>query len=243
MPAFNKNRAYQLKQIIRRLSNRIINAHRVELTSDEMFELYTKEEDREILTKVFTLVAMGSDQRSWSHAYHLEKGSVVLNIFIDHSQGDKKWLVPRYAKQGPADGANANLELRAKLDRWVKKRVQLGLECAMVDAVFDELNWRCSAAAMAFFMPSIGALLDMVEDDPRAVAQREKLDTSRVPLLPSLPLGMDEAVLDKVSATVARGRLMDKKSEDKPETKVRFTISSPSKGLGETPWGTSLTIV
>ena len=168
MPAFNKNRAYQLKQIIRRLSNRIINAHRVELTSDEMFELYTKEEDREILTKVFTLVAMGSDQRSWSHAYHLEKGSVVLNIFIDHSQGDKKWLVPRYAKQGPADGANANLELRAKLDRWVKKRVQLGLECAMVDAVFDELNWRCSAAAMAFFMPSIGALLDMVEEIGRA---------------------------------------------------------------------------
>ena len=62
MPAFNKNRAFQLKQIIRRLGTRIINAHRVEMTSDEMFELYTKEEDREILTKVFTLVAMGSDQ-------------------------------------------------------------------------------------------------------------------------------------------------------------------------------------
>ena len=242
MTAFNRNRSSQLKQIIRRLGNRIINAHRVEMTSDEMMELYTKEEDREILTKVFTLVAMSSDQRSWSHPYALdEKGTVNLNIVIDHVAGDKKWLVPRYAKQGPVDGANP--ELRAKLDKWVKKRVQLGLECAMVDAVFDELNWRCSAAAMAFFMPAIGSLLDMVEDDPRAVAQREKLDTSRVPLLPSLPMGMDEATLDKVSATVARARLMDKKSEERAETKVRFTISQPSKGLGETPWGTSLNIV
>ena len=241
MPAFNKNRAFQLKQIIRRLSYRIIHSHRVEMTSDEMMELYTKEEDREILTKVFTLVQIGNDQRSWSHTYALENGTVQLNIFIDHVQGDKKWLVPRYAKNGPADGASP--ELRAKLDKWVKKRVALGLECAMIDAVFDELNWRCTAAAMAFFMPTVGALLDMVEDDPRAVAQREKLDTSRVPLLPSLPLGMDEAVLDKVSATVARARLMDKAIEDRPDGKVRFTISQQSKGLGETPWGTSLSIV
>ena len=242
MPAFNKNRAFQLKQIIRRLGTRIINAHRVELTSDEMYELYTKEEDREILTKVFSLVQMSSDQRSWSHPYALdEKGTVNLNIWIDHVQGDKKWLVPRYAKQGPVEGANP--ELRAKLDRWVKKRIALGHECAMVDAVFDELNWRCTAAAMAFYMPAIGSLLDMIEDDAKASAQREKLDTSRVPLLPSLPLGMDEAVLDKVSATVARARLMDKKSEDRPDSKVRFTISGPSKGLGETPWGTTLSIV
>ena len=241
MPAFNKNRSFQLKQIIRRLGNRIINAHRVELTSDEMLELYTKEEDREILTKVFSLVQMSDTTRSWSHNYHLEKGTVQLNIWIDHTTGDKKWLVPRYAKQGPVDGASP--ELRAKLDRWVKKRIALGLECAMIDAVFDELNWRCSAAAMAFFMPAIGSLLDMIEDDAKASAQREKLDTSRVPLLPSLPLGMDEAVLDKVSATVARGRLMDKKSEERADSKVRFTVSNPSKGLGETPWGTSLTIV
>ena len=240
MPAFNKNRAFQLKQIIRRLGARIINSHRVEMTSDEMMELYTKEEDREILTKVFTLVQMGNDQRSWSHTYALENGTVQLNIWIDHVQGDRKWLVPRYAKQGPVEGANP--ELRAKLDKWVKKRIQLGLECAMVDAVFDELNWRCSAAAMAFFMPAVGALLDMVEDDPRAVAQREKLDTSRVPMLPSLPLGMDEIVLDKVSATVARGRLMDKAIENKPDGKVRFTVNNPSKGLGETPWGTSLSL-
>ena len=81
MPAFNKNRASQLKQIIAPAGARIINSHRVEMTSDEMMELYTKEEDREILTKVFTLVAMGSDtQRVWSHPYHLEKGSVQLNI-------------------------------------------------------------------------------------------------------------------------------------------------------------------
>ena len=128
-------------------------------------------------------------------------------------------------------------ELRAKLDKWVKKRIQLGLECAMVDAVFDELNWRCSAAAMAFFMPSIGSLLDMIEDDPKALEQREKLATSRVPLLPSLPLGMDEAVLDRVSATVARARLMDKKSEEKSDGKVRFTISNAIEGAGRDPMG------
>ena len=240
MTAFNKNRAYQLKQIIRRLGNRIINSHRVEMTSDEMLLLYTKEEDREILTKVFTLVQMGSDQRSWSHTYGLENGTVQLTIWIDHTQGDKKWLVPRYAKQGMVEGAPP--ELKAKLDKWVKKRVALGLECAMVDAVFDELNWRCSAPAMAFFMPAVSSLLDMIEDDAKASAQREKLDTSRVPLLPSLPLGMDEAVLDKVSATVARARLMDKKSEERADNKVRFSISQPSKGLGETPWGTSLSL-
>ena len=240
MPAFNRNRTAQIKQVIGRLGRRITNSHRVELTSDDMLEIYTKPQDREILTKVFSLVAMSNDQRNWSHAYHLEKGSVQLNIWVEHSKDDRKWLVPKYASDGPVEGANP--EIVAKLDRWVKKRVQLGLECALVEAVFDELNWRCSAAGLAFFMPSISSLLDMIEDDAKAAAQREKLATAKVPSLPQLPLGMD-GVLEGVSATVARARLMDKKSEDRSIGGVRFTLSRFSKGLGETPWGTTLNIV
>ena len=92
-------------------------------------------------------------------------------------------------------------------------------------------------------MPAVIDCIDMIEDDQGARELREKLDTTKkVPPLPSLPPAMSE-VLASVSATVARARLMDKKSEDRVGGKVRFSLGSPSKGMGETPWGTSLSIV
>ena len=117
----------------------------------------------------------------------------------------------------------------AKLTKWVTKRIALGYECALIGALFDELNWRCNAAGMVFFMPSVLDFLDMIEDDAKALELREKLSTSKVPSLPQLPRGMDEA-LSGVSATVARARLMDKKSEERAESKVRFSLSSRRRG-------------
>ena len=242
MTAFSRGRAHQIRTVISRLGSRIVNSHRSDMTSDELFELYTKEQDRPILTKVFDLVQLGSDQRSWSHDYKVAKGTVNVTIYVDHSKGDKKWLVPKYAEKGPVEGANP--EILAKFDKWVQKRIALGIECGMVTAVFEELNWRCaSPAAVKFYMPAVIDCIDMIEDDQGARELREKLDTTKkVPPLPSLPPAMSE-VLASVSATVARARLMDKKSEERISGKVRFSLGSPSKGMGETPWGTSLSIV
>jgi hypothetical protein len=230
-----------MKTNIKRLGRRIINAHRADMTPDELFEIYTKPQDREVLTRVFDLVQLDTSTRSWTHLYKVEKGSVKLSVYMDIAKGDTKWLTPKYAAQGPVEGADP--EIVAKLDKWVRKRIELGVECAMIEAVFDELNWRCAGrAAVKFFMPSVLDLLDMIEDDQGARELREKLDTSKVPPLPLLPPEM-RSVLPQVSATVARARLMDKKSEDSGPGRVRFAISSPSKGLGETPWGAPLSIV
>lgn len=251
--AFTTNMQFQMRSSITRLSSRIINSHRTDITSDELLELYTKPEDREILTRVFDLVNLDNDSRQWSHPYKVReqsiagpdgapvvKGTVQLSIFIDFAKGDRKWLTPKYATRGPVDGANPGI--LAKLDKWVTKRIALGVECGMVMAVFDELIFRCkSMAAMKFYMPSVLDFLDMMEGDTRAADLRDKLSTAKVPDLPVLPPALRE-ILPNISATVARARLMDKKSEDVASGKVRFMISAPSKGLGETPWGSSLTI-
>jgi hypothetical protein len=236
MAAFQTKRAYQIHDVIRRLGQRIINSHRSDITADELFELYTKPGDREVLTRVFKIVQLDRSMSHISHPVAVEGGSVTLGITIDFEKVQQKWLIPRYAKNGPVEGANP--EILAKLNKWVAKRIALGIECALVRAVFDELNWRCTAPGLKFFMPSILDILDMIEDSPQAAEQREKLSTAKVPSLPSLPLGMD-GVLPQIRATVARGRLMDKKSEASPEGVVRFTVSQSSKGV-ETPWGTSL---
>ena len=240
MAAFVPFRTNQIKQVIRRLGNRIINSHRTDVTADELFELYTKPQDHEVLTRVFDLVQLDTSISRIQHPFNVEGGAVTLQIYLDFTKIEKKWLVPRYSSKGMVAGAHMT-EAGAKLTKWVAKRIALGRECALVEAVFDELNWRCNAAGLKFFMPSVLDFLDMIEDDKRAAEQREKLSMARVPALPALPRAMID-VLPQIKATVARARLMDKKSEDVVYGKVRFAISASSKGLGETPWGTTLTI-
>lgn len=242
MTVFPNRRVWAIKQAIGRLTNRIVNSHKPTLTPNEMLEMYTKPEDREVLTRVFDLVQMESQTLRIKHPFKVPKGTVTLSAYIDLAPTDTKWLVPKYASQGPV--RDANPELVAKLDKWVTRRIELGLECAMVGAVFDELNWRCRGGAMfKFFMPSILDVLDILAEHERwAKDMRETLSVARMPPLPTFTPELRGALLD-VAGTVARARLMDKKAETETSAGVRFTISNPSKALGETPWGSSLTLV
>ena len=236
--AFSMKRTGQIRSVIHRLMQRIINAHRCDITPEDLFELYVRHEDRGTLTRVFDLVQLDSSTSRIAHNVAAGGGDVGVQIYIDFSKVQKKWLVPKYARNGMIKDANP--EILAKVTKWIDKRVALGVECGLVGALFEELNWRCTAGAMAFFMPSVSDFLDMLaEDDKKAAAQREKIAVGGVPDLPQLPLGMDEA-LDGISATVARARLMDRKSEDRPDSPVRISLSSGSR---ETPWGTSLTVL
>jgi hypothetical protein len=65
MPTFNRNRTWQIKAVVPQLSRRIINSHRVELTSNEMLELTCPK--IEILP--CSRSSRGPNQRSWSHSY------------------------------------------------------------------------------------------------------------------------------------------------------------------------------
>ena len=176
---FFKTHDLLLQHAAGRLSRRILGAYRCDLTSDDLFEVFVKPElDRETLTEVLEPLL---------HQY-----SAYID-FADDVDGCGQGASSSTPSSSPApqvagsggyarDGMikDGDPEITDKVRRWIEKRIRLGYERALVVSVFNELNWRCSAAALKYFMPSVIDLLDVVEgseaDVKSARELREKLE-------------------------------------------------------------------
>ena len=247
MAAFSKRMTSLLQHAAGRLSRRILGAYRCDLTSDDLFEVFVKPEHREILTEVLELASINA--MSAYIDFFVDDvdgcGQVRVNFDAKFVSGARKWLVPGYARDGMIKDGDP--EIADKVRRWIEKRIRLGYECALVVSVFNELNWRCSAAALKYFMPSVIDLLDVVEgseaDVKSARELREKLEGVKVPGLPLLPPGL-EGALDGVKVTIARARLLGKISEDSAYGAGAVSASiTPWDTAARTPWGTTIAVL
>ena len=239
MAAFTYNRQEQIKTVIRRLGARLINTCAHNFTTDELFQLYVKPSDQEVLSRVFEIAYMSAGEGvAFSFRRKIKDGEVTIATSAMFAKGSRRWLAPRYIDGGPVEGAPP--ELVAKLDKWCVKRLALGVEIGLVMAVFDDLNWRCaSAPAVAFFVPSVVSMIGLIEGDESARLFQDKLTNAKLPNLPSLPAPLRETCRT-IGPTVARALLLEKKYEETPDGGVQMTLTSASRALATTPWGTSL---
>ena len=236
MPAFAYNRTEQIKMILARLASRLVNSIRNDLTVTDIFEAYTKPEDRETLTRIHSLVSLSGMSNTISHRYDR---NYQLGIFLEFGESDPRWVVPNYTNDGPQVPC-------PKVDKWAAKRMKTGRDMGLAFAAFQAINDACSSpTALAFLMPSATALVGLIEEsDPKKHEALSKLhDRMSNPKLPALPFLKPEITeaAREAGPLIAKALLLEKKFEETQPAPVRLVMSGSADS--RTPWGTTMTFM
>lgn len=178
MSVFSSRRIILLKDNVLKLRNRMLEAQPdLELSHDEILEMFVKPEHREILANVGQIVKL---QTGGIINTKLQLPAVEVNIYMHTNRENPGFPLLEYAGQD----ANLQNDAGVRLCSWAAREVRIRQEWDMVYAVLLALHEKCETAQqMRYFWPQILGLLGMSDDLAPAV---DKLRAFKAP--PSVPL-------------------------------------------------------
>jgi hypothetical protein len=239
MASFTNKRRYQIETVIDNLGRRLINVIRNEVTHDDIFRCFIKQEHREMVVQMHPLFGMqGSTVFTYQHEYK-SGNRCSLSVSLSFSGDDTRFSVPNYCGEGFVEDAPE--ESVKRISEWVKRRIKIGREFGFAKDTFNAISDRCgSAKAVAFLMPSVIGLVAQIPDDPTVMKFRDALTRAGQPPLPMLTPEMREAT-EKAAHSFARALLLDSTSEN--ASKIPVSLSVYGIPSVKNPWGTTQTFI
>jgi hypothetical protein len=157
------------------------------------------------------------------------KTKVMVNMYPQFKPDGLRFAVAKSKGHRTFFGTE---EHEAKLNAWVKWRLDRGREWSLVQAVFDTLDQLMpSPAHVRFYWPSIAALCAL---SPYAAALADDLRDWKPPSnIPPIPPLLRKAVLE-ADSIVARALLLDSHVPDRDD-EVNLTIDMTYE-IGRVPW-------
>lgn len=150
-----------------------------------------------------------------------------INIVVANQNNDS-WVYPKYI--GKENFPCAAPEAYAKIERWLKGRIEIGTEFGILMGVFNYLNRTCgNPRTMRYLWP---ALLGVCRPE---LADRVR-DLKPPKELPAIPSEMVNA-LKQTEITIAKAMMLPSENPNPPEGGICFYITGYSGRNIELPWG------
>ena len=205
---------------IKRLRDRYLQIlDDVEFTPQEIMDIYVDAEWQEKARFAFQHFQCQNPTRM-DYVLPMPGGKFTAEI----ASNEFKWAAQRGFKSSGLNN-QYQCEARDKMTNWCLKRMGIGIQWGMVDAVFKELCYRCRTPyELRYFWPAVLGLLNLMNDE-----YGEKLRIPRSVPDYTLPKPLRDAAYE-AQVLVAGTLIMPEPKPDRSIVQARAGVQLPTAG-------------